>query len=235
MNTYGDRKCYLDSGPLSITTVAAFLKLGTKYNIAQLRSEAVERLSYEYPSSLEVYDELCLDRWKKITFENGINFNVANLAREVGLTSILPAVLYSICESRHFIEEILDGEPGKDGRRVTLSFGYQRLCILARERLLELRQNQTFKWLSTVGEYEDCNHPETCAIEGMRLFRRVFRSKPLCMALESWGIMYYYYQAEFCDPCIAEFKKMHNAGRISVWNELPSIFGLPGWEELLME
>jgi hypothetical protein len=52
------------------------------------------------------------------------------------------------------------------------------------------------------------------------------------MTLELWDIEY---EVAFCGPCIAEFKTTHNAGCLSVWNELPSIFGLPGWEELLKE
>jgi hypothetical protein len=164
-----DRKCYLDSNPLSIAVVAAFLKLGTKYDITQLRSEAVERLSYEYPSSLKAYDESCLDSWKKITLENGVTFGVANLAQEVGLTSILPAVFYSICSSHDFVEEMLDGEPGEDGQRVTLSSDCQRICISAWERLIELQHNQTFKWLSAVDllSSEDCKNPEECGINEM--------------------------------------------------------------------
>lgn len=42
--------------PLPIVAVAALLRLGTKYDIEVLRTEAVKRLVYEFPTSLQDYD-----------------------------------------------------------------------------------------------------------------------------------------------------------------------------------
>ena len=202
--------------------------MGTKYEIAQLRSDAVKRLSYEYPSSLKEFDESYIMPWKKITFEKGITFSVANLAQEIGLTSILPAVFYRICASNDFIEEVLDGERGEIGQQLTLSSDWQRICVLARERLLEMQHNQTFRWAADGPSYQ-CKRRDKCDIESMKVFRQIFRNKPSCIALDPWKTKY---EKGFCSLCVARFKEIHDVGRLNIWNQLPSVFGLPGWDEL---
>lgn len=81
-----------------------------------------------------------------IMLEPGQHFSVANLAREVGLTSILPAALYSACEIYSFVE-ILEGMHRDDGHYVVLSDENQKACLRGRERLIEAQHSQTFKWM----------------------------------------------------------------------------------------
>lgn len=87
------------------------------------------RLSYTYPSTLEKWDRRDYHPWEKIEFEEGLDFRVVDLAQEFGLSSILPAAFFTICEVRdNPVEEILYGV-GDDGQRITLSTKNQKICI----------------------------------------------------------------------------------------------------------
>ncbi|KIM83562.1 hypothetical protein PILCRDRAFT_429401 [Piloderma croceum F 1598] len=141
--------------------VAAFLRLGIKYEIPHLRSEAVKRLIHEYPLTLEKWIDC--DMRNDIMLERGAHFSVANLAREVGLTSILPAALYFVCEVYSFVE-ILEGIRRDDGQHVILSADNQKACLRGRERLIEAQHSQTFKWMDAtdVTLSPGCSNIEKC-------------------------------------------------------------------------
>lgn len=38
-----------------------------------------------------------------------------------------------------------------------------------------------------------------------------------------------------CNKCALKVKELHASGRQSFWNKIPSIYGLPDWEELKNE
>src|SRR5882762_6695162 len=60
-HNFRDFHSYLlaDKEPHPISVIAAFLRLGKKYGIDQLRSEAVIRLSFHFPTTLEERDKIC--------------------------------------------------------------------------------------------------------------------------------------------------------------------------------
>jgi hypothetical protein len=230
---YDARKCCVNNGAQPFAVVAAFLRLGSKYEIAQLRSEAVKRLSIEYPSELDKWDSVVVTPWAEIQSHKGIHFNVVNLAREVGLTSILPAAYYSACEINGF-EQILEGACGEDDQLVTLSVENQKVCMRGWGSLVRTQHDQTFKWLATQDDtlFQACRSREKCNNTRMKVFHSTFRCGPVCYALASWQAGD---EAGLCGSCIAASRRMHDDGRANIWNHLPFAFDLPGWEELLKE
>jgi len=230
---YDSRRCYVNSGAQPFAVVAAFLRLGSKYEIPQLRSEAVKRLSIEYPSKLDKWDAMILTPWGEIQSHRGIHFSVINLAQEVGLTSILPAAFYSACEINGF-GQILEGVCGDDDRLVILSAENQKVCMRGWGSLVHTQHDQTFKWLATADNtlFQACRTREKCNNTRMKVFHNTFRCGPVCYALASWQAGD---EAGLCGTCVAVSKKMHDAGRTIIWNYLPLAFDLPGWEELLKE
>jgi len=68
------------------------LRLGSKYEINHLREDALFRLRADFPTTLDNWDELC--GHKHILEEDGILYDLINLAIEQGLWSILPAAYY---------------------------------------------------------------------------------------------------------------------------------------------
>lgn len=210
--------------------VAAFLRLGTKYEIHDLRAEGLRCLLADYPSTLEQYDELRNEKnWRKLAIEPqvGRSFDIANLAREAGVLSVLPVVLYSCC--RIFDNEgIFEGCQIQDGKYAALSLADQKICIVAKDKLYALQARETFSWLG-IGSDDIC--PDIlCKNTRKNVFQAVWYPKPKCAALDPW-----IWSTKLCGNCATDARTKHEAGRAEVWSQLPSIFGLPEWEDLLKE
>jgi hypothetical protein len=77
-----------------------------KYEITQLRKEAVARLTFEFPSTLEQWDNVSTEMMRLITRENGIVFDIIQLARQHDLLAVLPAAFYTIV-AEYGMEEVM--------------------------------------------------------------------------------------------------------------------------------
>lgn len=121
--------------PLPMPIVTAFLRLGSKYNIEELHSEAITRLTHEFPSSFERYNGL-----KPLSMINKIHrFEIINLAREHDIPFILPTAMYFICMICSF-DQICNGISQKEGDLVTLQPEDQKACLIGWLTLLERRR-----------------------------------------------------------------------------------------------
>lgn len=99
------------------------------------------------------------------------------------------------------------------------------------EFLMEKQTELTFGWLHNTiahhgGQSRTCTTASKQALQA-RLFPI---NKPTCRALDPWDESW---NAVLCSGCIQQAKQMHREGREEIWAELPQIFGLPGWNELL--
>jgi hypothetical protein len=213
---------------LPFAVVAAFLRLGTKYEIPDLRAEATKRLVTDYPLGLELLEPRTNEKISIQPYYGKI-FDVVNLAREMGILSILPVALYSCCCNDNQI--ILEGCYKQDGKYVALSSADQKICILAKDKLLAFQVQETFGWLG-VDISEDICPQSRCKNLRKRVFQLIWLPKPKCVALEFWQPKW---SDELCVHCGAAAHVVHVAGRAEIWRQLPSIFGLPGWDDLLKE
>jgi hypothetical protein len=225
------RNCYADNNPQPFPIVAAFLRLGNKYAIPQLRAEAVKRLSAEYPSTLANWDLSVKHPFSKLADSHGLDFDVINLAHEIGVLSLVPAAMYCFCE-RDALEEVLEGVVREDGSMLILSAENQRVLVRGWKILRELLHKETYKWLDTqdAGMFYDCVQRVKCDTTRRKLFYDYFRGRTACCALPEWDPVD---ETGLCGPCVQKSKTSHEAGRVNVWNKLPSVFGLSEWDELL--
>jgi hypothetical protein len=212
--------------PLGI--VAACLRLGTKYEIAHLKAEALRRLYNDFPPTFNQVDQLYFGKNQLIEQYNGIAVDVVRLAHENNISSILPAALYGLC--RYSFDVIIHGGRRPDGTFSILSIEDQKTCILAKGKLIRLQAVETFGWLNLPddGQYPGC--VGDCAGLKRSIFRHFWLPTPSCSALQpfkqSWA-------KSMCATCAADSSRKHNAGREKIWNQLPSIFGMRPWVELL--
>lgn len=206
--------------------VAACLRLGCKYEITHLRTEALRRLCHDYPSTLEQWDRVhdiesrAIDR--EISAQSSI---VVGLARETNNLSFLPIALYYACCNPY--RDIAFGRTRPDGTVIALSTRDRMTCIVAKERIIELQATESFRWLWSSGP-SSCSRP-SCIERKAHLLKEYWTPLPRCMALRRWSPRW---ERGMCANCVTTAMEQHAAGRQKIWNLLPSIFELPPWGQL---
>lgn len=219
---------------MSITVVAAFLRIGTKYEIEILRTEGIKRLFYEYPSNMSDY--YGIDAWSRIDNSDWVDIDAANLAREQNLLSSLPAALYLIC-SGYDAEGLITGIERNDGTIAKISPTGLITCLAARESLAKLQKQTTFAWAdSPASIYSSCKTPQKCVESRTQIMLGLFLPPASICGLDHWryGSTGHLVKG-MCTRCIKVAEKLHIDGRTDFWNALPGIFGLPEWDELNKE
>jgi hypothetical protein len=207
--------------------LAAFLRLGKKYEIQQLYAESVARLSREFPSTLAKW-EAAHDKNLEIESSPTLAFDVINLARETGFLAVLPTAFYHYCDVSLNIKGIFDGVERSDGSVVILRPEDQRACMMGWQQLIETQARETFSWLNTSTAF--CYTQRQCNSARGIHFSNLSHPIPSCLALEPWDADW---EEGLCQTCVAASKGLHNSGRLKMWNLLPSFFSLPPWEKLL--
>jgi hypothetical protein len=217
--------------------VAAYLRLGSKYEIEHLHTEAMDVLSAGFPSTLEENDvENYNDGVGPLVFEKSMYFDVISLARETGIHRLLPAAYCYYCEM-FVLDEVLEGIERVDGTLSVLSAQDQKVLMRGWHTLVRLQSVETFYWMTDV-EHDDSDvfaGCETTASGKCALARRdimceeMFPMRSDCVALRCWDSLW---ETRMCKACIAVCTDIHDEGRARIWDKLPSVFGLPAWNEL---
>lgn len=197
------RKWVASGEPLPLEVITAFLRLGSKYEIEALRSEALNRLFFEFPSDLAGID--------KVFFGEGsgtmIKFEV----------------------DWKFIDFVNLGQRRTDNTISTLHPVNERACLRAYLEILKLK-HITFDWLICPQScYSGCTSRDRCSVARDKLLKSTFFPVALRGWINTWRVSYEIGQ---CNACILVAKRLHNSGRQKAWDALPGAFGLPAWEEL---
>ncbi|KAJ7875400.1 hypothetical protein B0H14DRAFT_2716530 [Mycena olivaceomarginata] len=196
----------------ALNDLAAIIRLGRKYNFENLLASAVQRLTYENPTTLDEFEKL-LDEtgWHRPTKYIGIGFDAINVAQENGLLAVLPcAYLRAIV---YFTQEnILKGIPGLSSS-YTLSAEAQHKIIIGGRKITQAQWTQCdlWDWLSS----------NLCA----SLFRTF-------IAQSSSAVPFTHMASELCATCDAHHAKVIAEARKKLWEDLPTFFDLPPWAEL---
>ncbi|KZP04454.1 hypothetical protein FIBSPDRAFT_843993 [Athelia psychrophila] len=140
--------------PVSISIVAAFIRLGQKYQIDAVLSEALKRLYHEFSVELEDFD--IASDWTMISDGDGTLIDVANLARAQNLLSVLPVALH-YC-SGTYSHVLVKGVAREDDTVATLSPINERVVLAAKDPLLRLQSTTTFSWLIANGSDDFAKH-----------------------------------------------------------------------------
>jgi hypothetical protein len=196
----------------------------------------VKRLSVEYPSSLNEWDEMISGprggEFTEVEFANSLHFDVMNLAEEVNVHSLIPAAFYSYASTGFDATEVMTGIIRENDSIAMLSDTLKQAYILGCQRLLHKQAEETFKWLDQTEEnslFPSCSSRPRCTASRQRTFYALWHPSPTCMALRCWEESF---EGSMCTSCITASEIQHNEGRANIWNELPLILGLSGWDEL---
>ncbi|KAF7297738.1 BTB domain-containing protein [Mycena kentingensis (nom. inval.)] len=218
-------------GPNEVPTfeqLAAVLRLSKKYDIPELRRQCVARLKDSFPSTLAGFDK-ALENLEAPSNMSYIAFYAAvvNLARTVGLWSVLPPVFYSIATL--FLE---DGMHSKELENLELAD--ELVCFRGRSKMTALFPAQSpFKWMDPKSKLipcGQCKHQKSCqtAISDIRA-NILVGNQYLAWIAMPWSE---YLEGKLCDKCIVAAQEVHENMREECWKALPSYFGLPPWDEL---
>ncbi|KAJ6471088.1 hypothetical protein C8R47DRAFT_988431 [Mycena vitilis] len=223
LHTYGSYKVCPVSGFDELSSV---LRLSDKYDVPLLREAALSILSDLYPSSLDEWAERETPRGYRATYSDQIP--ALNLAVKMNIRRILPAVMYEVCCGVD-LDAIVDGK----GRNRIEDKEYRKKCILGHSRL-QVAQRAALRYLEREAGEESC--PITlefnCDAERLRWMGDGLEDEdtlnPLVdMDSDDWE------QIEVCPTCLDDLKESYQEARAKLWDELPTIFDLGTWEELL--
>ncbi|KAJ7751705.1 hypothetical protein B0H16DRAFT_1724068 [Mycena metata] len=204
------------------------LRLAHKYDVPYLRRRALEHLNPHLPTNLTAYD----DR----KGNNMVSFSARRVSRalatiptatEVGALWLLPVAYYDLCKQS--AEQLIFNASWKDfGEKI------QRACLIGHSAQRN-HFHKICRFLSVVkttgGSCADptkCN--ELCHRYALNPGLWGFSANPLAVWGE--GIWRNLADGGMCDGCVVENKALHAAARQEFWDQLPQMFGLPGWAEL---
>ncbi|KAL4062036.1 hypothetical protein V8B97DRAFT_1107250 [Scleroderma yunnanense] len=222
--------------PMPFSVLTAFLRLGEKYEIKTLYNEAKARLAKCYPSSVTDLTSAKESMKNSLTGSDPHHFRVINVAREVGLLSVLPAAMY-LCLLECPPQTISDGYETSDGH-CSLSPANQSVCIAVQDSLASLRR-QSFQWLgasqfarlqSHRSTRNACSDKPECLSGAHTILTELFFRTSLVDPLADWREDW---DEHFCDNCSVVARRQYGEARVALWASLPRIFGLgQSWTEL---
>ncbi|KAJ7039023.1 hypothetical protein C8F04DRAFT_950178 [Mycena alexandri] len=225
------RKFFLQKA-LPLPAVAALIRLGRKYKFRNFFNTAVERLTFENPTTLEEYDaRMDNNSYKstRILHYPGVIFDMLTLARENKILSVLPCAYYRALDSH---SQLFDGIPRGDDTVASLASVDQRRCTLSREMIMKTQfmPGYTCAWLRKWPFDTDfCAHPFKCARVRAQVQDMITFNIGALTKLRMEHI------PGLCDQCTENAMVSNQAGRKRVWEQLPRMFDLPSWGELKNE
>ncbi|KAJ7935062.1 hypothetical protein B0H13DRAFT_2262236 [Mycena leptocephala] len=200
---------FLFQPALSLAVIGALIRLGSKYEFQDILDFTVERLTFENPTTLEAYDGRIPYTLTRIEQYPGILFDIATLARENNIMSVLPCAFYRLLVT-YTPMQLFDGIPRTDGTLASLTQVDLRRCILAREQLINAQYQPGYTW----GGFD----------HGILL---THRNAPILESVPKGGMT-----NSPTSPRLQRAIDLIVAGRKKIWDELPGFFDLPPWSEL---
>ncbi|KAI0351203.1 hypothetical protein OH77DRAFT_957746 [Trametes cingulata] len=202
--------------------VAAWIRLGHKYQIDTLVEQSLRYLRTLYPDNVKQLN-------KQPRFPALCAIGVVNLARLTGELSLLPVALAECCTLG---EKIVTGFAFPDGRREQLSAADLGACFRAKDKIIARRVRAAERMFRCLPE--DCKREGGCEadMEFFLMFLMKGTIGSLCVPRVdiSWSAsakkMY-----RLCSKCFEEVRAREEDEQLQLFEELPSLFGIkvPGW------
>jgi hypothetical protein len=213
--------------------MAAYLRLGRKYEIEHLRTEALTVLSMAFPSTCNGFLALPDNGQSFIAPYPALFFDVIALAREVGKLDILPAAYFSYCRS-YQIDEVLGGIKREDGTLAVLSAEDQKSLLRGWHALVENLAGQSLYWIledaALECEKQSCDLARKTVF--LNLFTRGHQTPDISISVSKWDIRW---EKDLCKQCRVACARLHKEGSYVKWSQLPEMFDLPDWNDLTGE
>ncbi|KAJ7715209.1 hypothetical protein B0H16DRAFT_1340120 [Mycena metata] len=206
--------------------VLGILRLTHKYNVPYLRCRALDHLGPIFPTHLAEYDDRRLE--KLLSWNNDIDiYPIIQTATEVGALWLLPVAYHDLCKLD--MAHLLNSAQWKD-----LGEEVQKTCLIGHSSQRQ-HIHKICRFFSVVKKTGgSCADPPKCNALCQRLPLSPELWALSAYPLDGWGEAAWrsFAYAGMCNNCVTENKALHGAGRQEFWDQLPQMFGLPGWAEL---
>ncbi|KAK7006000.1 Zn-dependent hydrolase oxidoreductase family [Favolaschia claudopus] len=203
-----------------IPWISGMLRLSTKYMIVTLRQRCISILKAKFPTTFANYNTMIANPSRKHYKSDDI-MRVVLLAEECNVREILPYAFY--CVARMGLTRIV-ADSATD-----ISWKEKAICLVGRERLRWAEMSLSHSFLFAFRPAPNCTTPQCGLAHGphkeWRLLEAARSPNPLKL-FTRWQAL------NVCAECIAHSQTQHREGREEVWQHLPVIFELPGWDEL---
>lgn len=196
------------------------LRLSTKYMIVSLRQRCISIMKARFPTTFLDYSAMISHPHRK-HYKSDDLMRAVLLAQECNVREILPYAYY--CVARMGLTRIVTDSPAD------ISWREKAVCLVGRERLRWAEMSLSHSFLFAFQPAPNCQTPQCALAHGPQKEWRVLEAarapNPLKLFVR-WQAM------NVCGECVAHAQSQHQAGREEVWQHLPVIFELSGWDEL---
>ncbi|TCD63701.1 hypothetical protein EIP91_005106 [Steccherinum ochraceum] len=227
---------------LQFREVSTMLRLGSKYQVEHVRSEAIRRLKICFPDDLSLYatrhtryrtieqihvEAYCLNAPISLIHEDCIS--VVNFARSFDLPTLLPTALYACAQLP--VATLLQGYTGTDGAVYKLSEPDILRCFRS-QRLLRDLLFLNYRWILN-GPSETCIQRSECryhmTADMAHLWDTLhFHHDPLIDSGRLWADLPNFGAGRYCRVCSAQFARAYDSQVAGIdWVQLRSYFNLP--------
>ncbi|KAJ7773928.1 hypothetical protein B0H16DRAFT_1362853 [Mycena metata] len=209
----------------NLSELTSVLSLSDKYDVPTLRDAMISILFDLYPTTLAEWDA----RTGPLgyTARRFDPVGVLNIAVKMNIPSILPVVMYEIC-CHLGLDEIVGVQPRQ--LRI-LDVDYKQRCMIGSSAFVEARR-KSLSYLRRDEGQAECEDPAACDAERLRWLGIDLddeNASPLhdgnATSWDAFGL---------CDTCLATAKAKWSSTRQALWDDLPNIFDLGTWKELLV-
>ncbi|KDR67623.1 hypothetical protein GALMADRAFT_257849 [Galerina marginata CBS 339.88] len=215
---------------MSFEHLAAILRLGKKYEIDHLRDEGLRRLRREFPMTLKLWDE-AIEKDMEISRSLFCCEDIINLAHELSIHTVLPAA-YTLYSANYSSENMLDYESG----RTQLNQRALKGCLIGREMLFRKAHEAFKEWLNHGLDFiipgPSCTSPENCKASKFLALDHIpamdFSDGQMDILFE----LKESFTRSICLKCRRSIIAAYDKVREELWQSLPTLFGLPNWEDL---
>ncbi|KAJ7612116.1 hypothetical protein FB45DRAFT_759985 [Roridomyces roridus] len=224
------------------------LRLSHKYSVEYLRLRALVHLSSPFRTALSEWDNAYWDdregpsnrlpseveSW--LADDVSTFIAVIQLAREVDAPWVLPVTFYGLsCRLAEpmALTEVLEGTVC-NGVPTTLSPQDRKAFFAGHRRQTSASPIAMLAFLSDPRDIPGCMVPDEChtgRLSGVDLTRSLIDENP-SIPLDIWNEDSWY-DLDICSACSAYLKGKHAAARQAFWDQLPGIYSLPPWDELI--
>ncbi|EKM50260.1 uncharacterized protein PHACADRAFT_264877 [Phanerochaete carnosa HHB-10118-sp] len=228
----GAKYRYRDDETPGWAIVRRLLNLGTKYQVEELRDEAIHQLNARYPRKIADWDYTCRtdsDTSSTIVVSYPIEEDlvIANVARTMNLPDIHLAALYGCCSLPPDV--LVRGRAVDDGTLERLCEDDLVACLQGKENLLVCaRADVRLNLFAPDERPEACRYPVECADKTAELLTRYRTAEPRPRRLydplrpDDEEIERHCVEAGLCHECVKFFIARHAQLRQNVRNNLTS-------------